>query len=89
MISAAFLGFDTQSTEARRLVEKWAAFAQTRDFIGPIGSSTANHRFDQVLLDALIRKSGVPHFPYENSWLPSSLVGIWTHQDVERQPHVN
>lgn len=83
MLSAAFLGFDLKNKEVRRVLDSWACFAHSQEIIGPNGSSTENHRFDQVLLDALIRNSSSTVFPYTRSWLPESIVGIQTHMDVE------
>jgi len=83
MLSAAFLGFDLKDKRVRGVLESWAHCAHSKEIIGPHGSSTQNHRFDQVLLDALIRKSNSPHFPYARAWLPAVLVGVKTHMDVE------
>ena len=83
MLSAAFLGFDLKNKEVRRVLDLWERFAHSREIIGPLGSSTENHRFDQVLLDALVRSSRCPIFPYTQAWLPARIVGIETHKDVE------
>lgn len=83
MLSAAFLGFATAEASVRNVIAGWAFFAHSRDLIGPSGSSVVNHRFDQVLLDAVIRRSDTPHFPYRDAWLPAGLVGIRTHMDVD------
>lgn len=83
MLSAAFIGFWLPDPQSLIIARSWAAFAKERDVIGPDGATSANHRFDQVLLDALIQSGDYKCFPYRSRWAPSWILGILTHRDVE------
>ena len=75
--NGAIVGFDLDNARAWALLEEWAAFAQRRECIAPIGSNRENHRQDQAVLTIL-------YYRYTGGELLESRSLLLTHQDCDK-----